>query len=124
LRSHENYSPQTFSIEHIIPIVLGGSDDFENLAYSCQGCNSFKSSKISALDVLSGKEAALFNPRMDDWFQHFAWDESYKYIIGITPVGRATVSALKLNRFGVVNLREVLIQAKVHPPEHFRKNDI
>gem|GEM_PF-4995517 len=40
----------------------------------------------------------------------------YSLIIGITPIGRATVEELQLNRNGVVNLRKVLYQMGEHPP--------
>lgn len=41
-QSQEVFSTQNFSMEHIIPIHLGGSDKIENLALSCQGCNNYK----------------------------------------------------------------------------------
>jgi hypothetical protein len=44
------------------------------------------------------------------------WDEGYLNIIGLTPVGRTTVEALKLNRIGVVNLRKLMILGGIHPP--------
>ncbi|MBL7977413.1 MAG: HNH endonuclease [Bacteroidetes Order II. Incertae sedis bacterium] len=28
-------------MEHIIPVVGGGSDDLKNLAFSCSGCNNY-----------------------------------------------------------------------------------
>ena len=38
-------------------------------------------------------------------------------IVGQTPIGRATVEALKLNRQELINLRQLLIGAGEHPPE-------
>jgi hypothetical protein len=35
-----------------------------------------------------------------------------------SPCGRATVEALRLNRLGVVNLRRLLRNANLHPPEN------
>lgn len=37
-------------------------------------------------------------------------------IIGRTPTGRATVTALRLNRKELVNLRELLLAVGLHPP--------
>jgi hypothetical protein len=37
-------------------------------------------------------------------------------ILGVTPVGRATVDTLQLNREALVNLRRVLVAAGEHPP--------
>jgi hypothetical protein len=36
-------------------------------------------------------------------------------IIGLTPTGRATVSALQLNRAEVINLRRILFAVGEHP---------
>jgi hypothetical protein len=37
-------------------------------------------------------------------------------IVGLTPTGRATIEALKLNREPLVNLRRLLYAAGEHPP--------
>lgn len=37
--SQENFSPDPFALDHIIPISKGGNNELENLAFSCQGCN-------------------------------------------------------------------------------------
>lgn len=34
--SQNKYSPDPFSVEHIIPVSKGGSDEMDNLAYSCK----------------------------------------------------------------------------------------
>lgn len=46
---------------------------------------------------------------------HFCWDENFTLILGTSPIGRATVDRLKLNRTGVVNLRKVLVERGEHP---------
>jgi len=33
------YSPDPFSVDHIVPRVKGGSDGWDNLAFACMGCN-------------------------------------------------------------------------------------
>ena len=83
---------------HIFPLSLGGSDDRENLAAACYHCNEFKGAKIEALDPETQELASLFNPRMQQWTDHLSWENGGTHIIGITPIGRATVIALKLNR--------------------------
>ncbi|MEH1865930.1 MAG: hypothetical protein V7K69_13125 [Nostoc sp.] len=59
---------------------------------------------------------ALFHPRQQLWLEHFSWNDDSTQVIGKTPCGRATVSALQLNRVGVVNLRRLLTSAGLHPP--------
>jgi len=114
--SQEQFSPQTFECEHIVPTSAGGASSVDNLAWSCGGCNRFKSDRLDAIDLESQKTASLYNPRQDSWEEHFSWDASLTEIMGLTSIGRATISTLRLNRPGVKNLRAVLIQLGKHPP--------
>ncbi len=57
----------------------------------------------------------LFNPRQQKWSEHFEWAENFTQLRGKTACGHATVVALKLNRPGVVNLRQLLAAAGLHP---------
>ncbi|HEX9929732.1 MAG TPA: HNH endonuclease signature motif containing protein [Pyrinomonadaceae bacterium] len=59
------FSSDPFSVEHIFPISKGGTDDLENLALACQGCNGHKSTKIEAFDAVSQATAIFYNPRKD-----------------------------------------------------------
>ena len=52
-----------FSIEHIIPLAKGGSDEFDNLALACQHCNSYKYTKTHAVDPITQLSISLYNPR-------------------------------------------------------------
>ena len=115
--SPQDFSTQSHSIEHILPKIKKGSDELENLALACQGCNSYKSDKTEAVDSFTKENSPLYNPRTDVWEDHFTWSEDYLEIIGTTTKGRATVNLLKLNRRGVINLRTVLISYGEHPPK-------
>jgi hypothetical protein len=103
------YSHDSFHIEHIIPLVLGGTNELINLALACDGCNSFKWGFIVGLDENSGTSVTLFNPREEDWKVHFIWSEDFSLIIGQTATGRATVDLLQLNRSGLINIRKALL---------------
>ena len=116
-KAPKNYSPSPFDVEHITPTSRGGNSDFDNLAYSCNGCNCLKSNKIAAVDPVNNTDAPLFHPRHDEWLDHFAWDVSGLIIIGTTPTGRATVALLKLNRPELINLRSLLAMIGKHPPK-------
>jgi hypothetical protein len=48
--SQEEYSPDTFSVEHIIPLAKGGTNETDNLANACQGCNNHKFVSVEAID--------------------------------------------------------------------------
>lgn len=114
--SQDYYSPQPFSIEHVIPTKRGGGNELENLALACQGCNNYKADKIKGLDPQSRKLVPLFHPRRQQWDEHFAWNSDFTALIGVTPIGRATVKTLQLNRQRLVNLRRDFRAWGKHPP--------
>jgi hypothetical protein len=115
--SREDYSPSSFAVEHIQPRAGGGSNESDNLAYSCQECNNRKFTRTEALDPITGENAPLYHPRQHKWSEHFVWTEDFALVLGITPTGRATVERLRLNRTGVVNLRRILTEKGLHPPD-------
>lgn len=110
------FSSDPFSVEHIFPISKGGTNDLENLALSCQGCNGCKSTKTEAFDVISQTTVGFYNPRKDFRSEHFVWNEDFTEIIGKTAKGRVTVMVLKLNRQRLMNLRRILVLGGEHPP--------
>jgi hypothetical protein len=103
-------------IDHIIPEVFGGPTSEENLWLACSPCNDIKGSRIAALDRDSGEVVPLFNPRKQTWSEHFAWSDEGELIIGRTPVGRATIEALNLNRSTLVRARQAWVSVGWHPP--------
>ncbi len=94
----------TFHIDHIRPVKSGGPTESHNLALACVGCSLHKAAKTTALDPETGQYAPLFHPRQDHWEDHFAWDGFI--LSALTSIGRATISALKLNRPLLVAIRE------------------
>ncbi|MFQ5633340.1 MAG: HNH endonuclease [bacterium] len=103
----------TFHIDHIIPKSAGGKTITENLALACVSCSLRKATRQSAVDPQSGKTALLYNPRSDDWYEHFKWDG--EYIGGLTATGRATVAVLNLNRILALAIRREEIALGRHP---------
>jgi hypothetical protein len=114
-QSQRDYSHDDFSVEHISPRAAG-TNDLENLAMSCQGCNNRKYTAFEALDPVTGAQVRLFHPRQDQWAVHFVWSADTTLMIGLTPTGRASIVRLELNRAGLVNLRRALAAAGIHPP--------
>lgn len=115
-RSQARFAPEPFSIEHITPRHKGGRTVETNLALSCQGCNNHKAIRTAARDPATGLPASLFSPRQSNWSEHFTWSDDYTKVQGRSPIGRATVEALRLNREGLVNMRRVLYAMGEHPP--------
>jgi hypothetical protein len=115
--SQVNFATQSFSVEHILPRHKGGKNSLENLAWACQGCNGHKHVKVQGTDPITTQVVPLFHPRQQLWQDHFTWNADYTMVIGLTPVGRATVRELHLNREGVMNLRRALFALGEHPPK-------
>ncbi len=111
------YSPGAFSVDHIIPSSLGGETVPDNLAYCCNGCNGHKFNKTHFVDPLTNQITRLYHPRQLQWGDHFKWSEDDLLILGITPIGRATVELLQVNRLSNINLRGLLKTAGLHPPK-------
>jgi hypothetical protein len=60
----------------------------------------------------------LFNPRIHQWQDHFAWREDFASIIGLTDIGRITIVTLKMNRPAVQRFRIALQAIGQHPAQH------
>jgi HNH endonuclease len=104
-------------MEHIFPKSMGGSDDPENLAASCYRCNEFKGIKTHGIDPQTGRLVPLFNPRQQTWTEHFTWVNGGTHVAGLTPTGRASSVALRLNNDYLTEARALWIENDWHPPQ-------
>lgn len=111
------------TIEHITPRSTFASDDpkmhaEENLWLSCGICNGHKGDKTHAVDPETKEKVALFNPRRQRWGEHFSWSTDGIRIVGLTPTGRATVVALKLDSDPeALAVRANWVSVGWHPPK-------
>jgi len=103
-------------VDHLVPEALGGQTEAENLWLACSLCNDHKGDRVAALDPETGVVVRLFNPRGQLWVDHFAWTQEGERIVGRTPIGRATVLALNLNRPSLVRSRRLWVLVGWHPP--------
>jgi HNH endonuclease len=106
----------TFEFEHIMPRSAGGDTVLENLCLSCPSCNRYKAQRQTAGDPLTKEIVSLFHPYLQRWTDHFAWSEDGTEIIGLTPIGRATIVVLKMNRPQVTRVRRMWAKMGEHPP--------
>lgn len=102
--------------DHIYPRSKGGKTTFKNICLACSACNTFKSDLTEAQDPITQQLVPLFNPRTQQWHEHFTWSADKAKIEGITSIGRATVMALRLNRPIIVLARHRWVQVGWHPP--------
>jgi hypothetical protein len=97
----------TLQIEHVVARQHLGGDEPDNLAMACPWCNRAKGPNLSGRDSQTGAIVPLFNPRTQEWDEHFYHDGAL--VVGITAIGRATVQVLAMNRFDLVKLRRSLL---------------
>ena len=94
-------------IEHIVARQHGGGDDPWNLCLACDRCNLYKGPNLTSIDPQSGIIVPLFHPRRQPWHEHFTVRGAE--IVGLTPIGRATVRLLNMNASSRVRLRLQLL---------------
>lgn len=85
-QSAQRYVFAPLEIDHIVPTARGGTDDEDNLWLACRMCNGFKGDRIHGLDPLTGQEVRLFNPREQEWTEHFSWDADGLQVNGLNPM--------------------------------------
>ena len=117
----ELLSSAPLSIDHIQPQSLGGSDDLNNLALACRRCNERRYNFTTGIDLETETEVSLFNPRQQQWSEHFIWTADALKLIGKTSTGRATCNRLDLNDERreepfIQNARRQWMTGGLHPP--------
>lgn len=86
----------SFHVDHVVPRSRGGTTSIDNLALQCPSCSLRKSNKEIVHDPLTSAAVALFHPLKQVWAEHFDTRPDGT-CVGLTPVGRATVEALRMN---------------------------
>ncbi len=110
---HQDDTPFTHSIDHIIALKHGGATIAENTALACIDCNRHKGSDLTAIDPISNQIVRVFDPRNQQWHDHFYLDGAT--ILGMSATGRATVIMLRLNDPMRVLERSFLIEVGRYP---------
>jgi hypothetical protein len=103
----EQFAELRFQLGHIIPEQDRGPTVLRNVAWSCLRCNKRKGPNLSGMDPQTSRMVRLFNPRDDVWRDHFTWHGPR--LIGLTPIGRATVAVLQCNHPDAMLAREALM---------------
>lgn len=104
---HQDDTPFTHPIDHIVAVKHGGKTVSENLALACIDCNRYKGSDLTAIDPETGTIVRLFDPRTQNWSEHFSLQDAQ--IVGATPTGRATLFLLRVNEPRRIQQRLLLI---------------
>lgn len=112
---HSALQGAAFHVDHIVPKSKNGTDELENLELLCISCNLSKSDRTEVIDPTTGELVAFFNPRDHPWREHFRLD--IEVLIGLTSIGRATITALDLNSTRRQLIRKAESQFGLFPPD-------
>ncbi len=102
-----------FHVDHVRPRQHRGDDQLGNLCLSCQHCNSHKGTNLAAFDPDTDERVWIFNPREQQWLEHFQL-QGHR-IVGITAVGRATANLFQMNDEERIEIRKQLIAGEEFP---------
>jgi HNH endonuclease len=119
--SSEEASTSLFTFDHLIPQSLGGDDTEHNLALACHRCNGRRYNFTDGIDPETQITFPLFNPRQNNWPEHFIWSTDGQKILAVTSIGRATLKRLDLNDDwhddgSIQRARRLWIRGGWHPP--------
>jgi HNH endonuclease len=104
-----------FEVEHIIPLSRQGTNIQDNLALSCRSCNLRKGSRICGTLSNPNSEISFFNPRKEEWIEHFYVNVTIGSIVGIGQTGEVTVKYLEMNSPAQVAARQLWIRLSLFP---------
>jgi hypothetical protein len=91
---------------HHLAKVEFSSSYFGTATYACLVCNRNKGSDIGSILATTGALIRFFNPRLDNWFDHFALDAVI--INPLSEIGQVTERIFKFNEIERLDEREVL----------------
>ncbi len=113
---NEHWQYVRFTIDHLLALAEGGTNEFANLALACFHCNRRKSDRQIAFDTVTNQNVLLFNPRLHEWMEHFIWSSDGMIIVPLTTTGRASIDLLDLNRKRIQAIRAADVVVNRHPP--------
>ncbi len=102
-----------YHVDHIIGVQHGGPNSPNNLAYTCSPCNWKKGPNISTILTFGGELIPLFNPRTQNWFNHYEAVDGV--LTPLTIVGEATIKLLELNQPNKIEERAEMMRAGFYP---------
>lgn len=110
---HEDDTFFGCQVDHIISVKHGGATEANNLAYACGFCNRQKGSDIGSISRQSGQIIRFFNPRTDNWSDHFELEGAV--IKSLTEIGEVTARILGFNDSDRLLERRILMAVGRYP---------
>ena len=110
---HQDDTPFSHQIDHVIALKHEGKTELMNLALSCLLCNRHKGSDLTTFDPVTQELTLLCIARAQRWVEHSVLRGVY--IVGQTAVGRATVRLLQMNSPQQLLHRQSLMEIGRYP---------
>jgi hypothetical protein len=63
-----------------------------------------------AVDPVTEQSVSLFHPQLQSWDEHFAWSDDGQKLVRLSPIGRTTITALRMNRSQLVWARGLWVK--------------
>jgi hypothetical protein len=103
---HEDDTYFGCQVDHVISEKHGGPTSEDNLALACTFCNRYKGSDIGSIIWTTNTFVRFYNPRTDNWAEHFELDGII--IKPRTAIGEVTARILEFNNAERLLERETL----------------
>jgi hypothetical protein len=100
-------------IDHLIPVKGVSKSMLDILCLCCAKCYRLRAGRYNFTDPESGELVRVFNPRLDDWNEHFRLADGR--LDGLTAMGRATAQLLQFNSVDQIRERQVLVERHLYP---------
>ena len=97
----ESETGAELTIDHFMPRVAGGDDNFDNLVYACHACNEFKG------QAWNEQMPRTLHPAHDSLEQHLREDADGR-LVPLTDAGQRHIETPHLNRPPLVRHRRLL----------------
>lgn len=103
---HEDDTYLGCQVDHVIAEKHGGPTAIDNLSYACTFCNRAKGTDLGSIASETGELVRFFNPRTDDWTEHFRLEGVQ--IEPLTDIAEVTARILGFNDADRLLEREAL----------------
>ena len=94
--------------------LRNGTDELINLVLACRACNAYKAFHQLGLHE-NTEDIPLFNPRQNEWNEHFRINSKTLEIEGLTEIGVGTINRLKMNHIRQIIARNLWNQSEIFP---------
>ena len=102
-------------VDHIVSEKHDGATHEDNLAYACFLCNRYKGSDVGSFVPGTNTLVRFYNPRTDQWADHFAFAGDNITILSQSEIGEVTARIFNFNHPNRLSERQELQASGLYP---------